>query len=144
MRLKKYTDYALRVLIYTASKRGEKASINEIADTFFISTEHIRKVVHQLSVNGYIETTRGRNGGIILAMDPKEINIGAVIRLMENDFYLLDCFDSGTDHCVITPVCQLRHVVSEAMAAFFLVLDKYTLEDLVENSDELRLLMDMD
>ncbi|KAB8136252.1 Rrf2 family transcriptional regulator [Gracilibacillus oryzae] len=144
MRLKKYTDYALRTLIYTASKKDEKASIKEIADTFFISTEHIRKVVHQLSVNGYIETTRGRNGGITLAKHPKEINIGSVIRLMENDFYMLECFDGEHNQCVITSACSLRHVVGNAMQAFFQVLEKYTLDDLIDNKDELRMLMDAD
>ncbi|SES15152.1 transcriptional regulator, BadM/Rrf2 family [Gracilibacillus ureilyticus] len=141
MRLKKYTDYALRVLIYTATKKEEKASIKEIADTFFISTEHVRKVVHQLSVNEYIETTRGRNGGITLAKQPGDINIGSVIRLMENDFYMLECFDGGHNQCVITSACKLRHVIGSAMQAFFQILDSYTLDDLIENKDELRELM---
>ncbi|UOQ83818.1 RrF2 family transcriptional regulator [Gracilibacillus salinarum] len=142
MRLKKYTDYALRVLIYTAAS-DSKASIKEIAETFFVSTEHIRKVVHQLSINGYIETTRGRNGGILLAHDPADINIGAVIRLMENDFYLLECFDGENNRCVITPACKLRSVIGNAMQAFFEVLNQYTLADLVENKDDLQELMDM-
>ncbi|MFC4387734.1 RrF2 family transcriptional regulator [Gracilibacillus marinus] len=143
MRLKKYTDYALRVLIYTASK-NEKTSINEISDTFFISTEHIRKVVHQLSVNGYIETIRGRNGGMILAKEPKDINVGAVVRLMENDFYMLECFDGNHNQCVITSACHLKHAVAKAIAAFFQVLDGYTLEDLVGNKEELKQLMNID
>ncbi|UOQ49554.1 Rrf2 family transcriptional regulator [Gracilibacillus caseinilyticus] len=142
MRLKKYTDYALRVLIYTAAS-DSKASIKGIAETFFVSTEHIRKVVHQLSINGYIETTRGRNGGIVLALDPADINIGAVIRLMENDFYLLECFDGENNRCVITPACKLRSAIGNAMQAFFEVLNQYTLADLVENKDDLQELMDM-
>ncbi|WP_163540045.1 Rrf2 family transcriptional regulator [Gracilibacillus sp. YIM 98692] len=141
MRLKKYTDYALRVLMYTATKNEEKVSIKEIAETFFISSEHIRKVVHQLSKAEYIETTRGRNGGIVLAKSPTDINIGSVIRIMENDFYLLECFDDGHNQCVITPACHLRHVIGEAMNAFFQVLDQYTLADLMENKEELRALM---
>ncbi|WP_058309217.1 RrF2 family transcriptional regulator [Gracilibacillus massiliensis] len=140
MRLKKYTDFALRVLIYTGTTE-RKVSIKEISDTFYISTEHIRKVVHQLSVNGYIQTTRGRNGGIILAKEPNDINIGAVIRLMENDFYLVECFDGEHNKCVITPACKLRTVVGEAMKAFFQVLNQYTLADLIENKDDLRELM---
>ncbi|MFC4402307.1 RrF2 family transcriptional regulator [Gracilibacillus xinjiangensis] len=141
MRLKKYTDYALRVLIYTGTKKEEKASIKEISDTFFISTEHIRKVVHQLSVNGYIKTTRGRNGGITLARQAEEINIGSVIRLMENEFYMLECFDGEHNQCVITSSCHLRHVVGKAMQAFFQVLEDYTLDDLIVNKEELRVLL---
>ncbi|GAE95407.1 nitrite-sensitive transcriptional repressor NsrR [Gracilibacillus boraciitolerans JCM 21714] len=141
MRLKKYTDFSLRVLLYTAANE-QKVSIKDISDTFYISTEHIRKVVHQLSVNDYIKTTRGRNGGIVLARDPREINIGAVIRLMENDFYLVECFDGEHNQCVITPACKLRSVVGgEAMKAFFNVLNQYTLADLMENKDELKELM---
>ncbi len=140
MRLKKYTDYALRVLIYTGTNE-RKVSIKEISDTFYISAEHIRKVVHQLSVNGYLNTTRGRNGGIILAQAPEEINIGAVIRLMENDFYMVECFDGEHNECVITSACKLRSVVGEAMRAFFQVLNQYTLAELIENKDELRELM---
>jgi len=140
MRLKKYTDFSLRVLIYTAASEG-KVSIKEISDTFYISAEHIRKVVHQLSINNYLETTRGRNGGIVLAKNPSEINIGEIIRLMENDFYLVECFDGENNRCVITPACKLRSVIGEAMHAFFKVLDQYTLEDLIANEDELRELM---
>ncbi|WP_163582226.1 RrF2 family transcriptional regulator [Gracilibacillus saliphilus] len=142
MRLKKYTDFALRVLIYTGTSE-RKVSIKEISDTFYISTEHIRKVVHQLSVEGYINTTRGRNGGILLMKDPDEINIGEVIRLMENDFYLVECFDGEHNQCVITPACKLRSVVGEAMRAFFEVLNQYTLADLIVNKDDLRTLMDI-
>ncbi|MFD2658307.1 RrF2 family transcriptional regulator [Gracilibacillus thailandensis] len=142
MRLKKYTDFALRVLIYTGTSE-RKVSIKEISETFYISTEHIRKVVHQLSVEGYINTTRGRNGGILLMKDPEEINIGEVIRLMENDFYLVECFDGEINRCAITPACKLRSVVGEAMRAFFEVLNQYTLADLIVNKDDLRTLMDI-
>ena len=141
MRLKKYTDFALRVLIYTGTSE-RKVSIKEISETFYISTEHIRKVVHQLSVEGYINTTRGRNGGILLMKDPEEINIGEVIRLMENDFYLVECFDGEINRCAITPACKLRSVVGEAMLAFFVLLNQYTLADLIVNKDDLRTLMD--
>ncbi|WP_018933883.1 RrF2 family transcriptional regulator [Gracilibacillus lacisalsi] len=142
MRLKKYTDFALRVLIYTGTSE-RKVSIKEISETFYISTEHIRKVVHQLSVEGYINTTRGRNGGILLMKDPDEINIGEVIRLMENDFYLVECFDGENNRCAITPACKLRSVVGDAMRAFFEVLNQYTLADLIVNKDDLRTLMDI-
>ncbi|RCW64594.1 RrF2 family transcriptional regulator [Saliterribacillus persicus] len=142
MRLKKYTDFALRVLIYAGSKEnGEKTSIKEISETFFISTEHIRKVVHQLSKHNYIETVRGRNGGIVLSKAPESINIGEVVRVMENDFVMVECFDGDTNLCVITPSCSLKHVLNRALHSFFKVLDEYTLADLLTNQQELQFLL---
>ncbi|MDL4839132.1 Rrf2 family transcriptional regulator [Aquibacillus rhizosphaerae] len=144
MRLKKYTDYGLRVLIYTGSKpEGELSSIKEISETFNISTEHVRKVVHQLNKLELIKTARGRNGGMFLAKEPEDINIGRVVRMMENDFVLLECFDCNTNRCVITPSCELRHVVNRAIQAFFQVLDEFTLEDVLDNKEELQILMDI-
>ncbi|WP_101841901.1 Rrf2 family transcriptional regulator [Halobacillus sp. Marseille-P3879] len=144
MRLKKYTDYALRVMIYTASKPdGELASKGEISKVFHISENHLGKIIHQLNKLGMLETIRGRSGGIKLAKHPKEINIGYVVRAMEDDFHLLECFDRDTNYCVITPACKLKHILNDALYAFLKVLDEYTLEDLLSNKDELQALMDM-
>ncbi|QDP38791.1 RrF2 family transcriptional regulator [Radiobacillus deserti] len=144
MKLKKYTDYALRVLIYTASKEDNQlASITEVSETFSISKEHIRKIVHQLTKLGLLETIRGRGGGIKLAKPPEDINIGRIVRILEQDFVLLECFDKDMNECVITPSCKLKHALNKALAAFFSVLDEYTLDQLVANKDELRLLMDL-
>ncbi|MBN9654380.1 Rrf2 family transcriptional regulator [Halobacillus litoralis] len=142
MRLKKYTDYALRVLIFTASKRnGELANKKEISEVFNISENHLGKIIHELNKLELIETLRGRSGGIRLAKEPAEINIGNVVRAMEDDFHLLECFDCATNYCVITPACKLKGVLHEALRAFLNVLDKYTLEDLLTNKQELRALM---
>lgn len=142
MRLKKYTDYALRVLIFTASKRnGELANKKEISEVFNISENHLGKIIHELNKLELIETLRGRSGGIRLAKEPAEINIGNVVRAMEDDFHLLECFDCATNYCVITPACKLKGVLHEALQAFLNVLDKYTLEDLLTNKQELRALM---
>ncbi|MYL50718.1 Rrf2 family transcriptional regulator [Halobacillus litoralis] len=142
MRLKKYTDYALRVLIFTASKRdGELANKKEISEVFHISENHLGKIIHELNKLELIETLRGRSGGIRLAKDPADINIGSVVRAMEDDFHLLECFDCATNYCVITPACKLKGVLHEALRAFLSVLDKYTLEDLLTNRQELRALM---
>lgn len=142
MQLKKYTDYALRVLIFTGMKReGELASIKEISDTFSISHHHLSKVVHELNKGELLETVRGRYGGIRLAKSPKEINIGVIVRSLEQDFVLLECFDRDKNQCIISPACKLKHVLHEAMDAFFSVLDRYTLEDLIVNEDELLTLM---
>ncbi|MEW9675339.1 Rrf2 family transcriptional regulator [Lentibacillus sp. L22] len=145
MNLKKYTDYALRVLIFTGAKRdGELASIKEISETFAISQDHLRKIVVQLNNLGLLETVRGRYGGIRLAKDPEEINVGMVVRQLENDFVLLECFDKASNYCVISPACKLKHALHEALQAFFRVLDGYTIKDLLTNDAELRQLMGLD
>jgi Rrf2 family nitric oxide-sensitive transcriptional repressor len=144
VQLKKYTDYALRVLIFTGLKKdGELASIKEISEVFEISSHHLGKVVHQLSKLELLESVRGRYGGIRLAKDPEEINVGKLVRILENDFVLLECFDKGTNHCVITPACTLKHALNKALHAFFQVLDEYTIKDLIDNEHELRALMNM-
>lgn len=142
MNLKKYTDYGLRVLLFTGMKpTGELASIKEISEVFNISQHHLGKVVHELNKLDLIDTVRGRYGGIRLAKPAEEINIGLVVRLLENDFVMLECFDKGQGHCVIEPGCTLKHAVNRALAAFFNVLNDYTLKDLIHNEEELRELM---
>lgn len=142
MQLKKYTDYALRVLIFVGMKQeGELASIKEISETYGISHHHLSKIVHELNKEKYIETIRGRYGGIRLAKAAKQINVGEVVRNIEQDFTLLECFDSDKNHCIISPACKLKHALHKALEAFFSVLDTYTLDDLIVNEDELLALM---
>lgn len=142
MQLKKYTDYALRVLIFTAMKpEDELANIKEISETFNISQHHLGKIVFELNKLAYIETIRGRNGGIRLAKSPEDMNVGTIVRLFENDFTILECFDKETNHCVISPACQLKHALNKALQAFLHVLDQYTIKDLVVNDNELLRLM---
>ncbi|WP_106495654.1 RrF2 family transcriptional regulator [Lentibacillus sp. Marseille-P4043] len=145
MNLKKYTDYALRVLIFTSMKSdGELASIKEISETFSISQHHLGKIVHELNKLNLLNTVRGRNGGIQLAKNPEEINVGEVVRELEDNFHLMECFDDATNQCVITPACKLKHVLNEALQAFLHVLDQYTLKDLITNDKYLLRLMNMD
>lgn len=145
MNLKKYTDYALRVLIYTGMKPdGALANIKEISEIYAISTHHLGKIVFELNKLELLETVRGRNGGIRLAKRPEDINVGYVVRKMENDFVILECFDKGANHCIISPACKLKHALNEALSAFLHVLDQYTLKDLVVNDAELLALMGID
>lgn len=142
MNLKKYTDYALRVLIYTGMKsEGQLASIKEISEVYNISSHHLGKIVHELTKLELIESTRGRNGGICLAKPAEEINVGLIVRQLENDLVLLECFDKGANHCVISPGCTLKHALNKALHAFFHVLDQYTIKDLIANENELLDLM---
>lgn len=130
MHITRYTDYSLRVLIYLALKGEELSTIQEIAERYGISKNHLMKVVHELSLRGYIETLRGKNGGLRLRLAPRQINIGRLVRDTEQDLNLVECF--GPDNrCIITSDCDLKHMLGEALEAFFAVLDRYTLADLI-------------
>jgi len=142
MQLKKYTDYSLRVLIFAGMKsNGELTSIKEISEVFSISENHLGKIVFELNKQGLIETIRGRYGGIRLAKNPVDINVGEIVRRLEQDFDLLECFNHQSNHCIISPSCRLKHALHEALEAFFHVLDQYTLKDLIVNDNELLELM---
>ncbi len=134
MQLSKFTDYALRVLIYLATRpaQGELATIDEIAARYAISREHLRKIVHQLAQAGYIESRRGRGGGLRLARPPAEISIGAVVRETEESLAIVECFQSGAASCQIAGVCGLAGMLDEALRAFLAVLDGYSLADIVQ------------
>lgn len=134
MQLTRYTDYALRTLIY-AGVADRSVTISEIAERYGISRNHLVKVVHHLGRIGYLETTRGKSGGLRLAKRPREINLGTFIRDVEPNFDLVECFNPETDSCPITPACRLKGILGEAMEAFLSVLGKRTLADLIENED---------
>ena len=131
MQLTRYSDYSLRVLIYLTLEPDRLATIEDIARSYDISKAHLMKVVHQLGLNGYLETVRGRGGGLRLARPPEEIAIGDVVRSTEEKMNIVECFDPASSQCAIEPVCGLRPVLHEALAAFLAVLDRYTLADLV-------------
>lgn len=132
MQLTSHTDYSLRVLMYLAA-RNAPSTISEIAETYKISRNHLVKVVHELGKHGYLRTERGRGGGISLARAAKEIRIGDVVRAMEPNFHIVECFDPERNVCVITPQCALKHALSSANSAFMKVLDGYTLADVTRN-----------
>ena len=137
MQLSLYSDYALRTLMYLALRKSEKASIEEIAKAYVISANHLVKVVHQLGKMGFIETVRGRGGGIFLTSHPNEIRVGDVVRRTEN-FVIVECFDDVNNSCPITSVCSLKGVLNEATQAFLKSLDQYSLEDLIVRQGGLR------
>lgn len=130
MRLTLHTDYALRVLMYLGLREDGLASIREIAEAYGISENHLTKVVHGLGRAGFIDTLRGRGGGLRLAMPPDAIRIGAVVRRTEDDMALVACFSEG-GHCTIAGPCLLRPLLREALEAFLAVLDRVTLAELI-------------
>lgn len=143
MRLTNYSDYSLRVLIYLSTEPNEKlVNIKDIAEAYDISKNHLMKIIYNLGKMGYIETIRGRNGGIRLAKLPSDINIGELIRKTEEDFHIVECFEHN-NKCVITPVCSLKHIFNKALDQFLQVLDQYTLEDIVQNNFMLKEYFDL-
>ncbi|KAA1175981.1 Rrf2 family transcriptional regulator [Marinobacter salinexigens] len=139
MHITRYTDYSLRVLIYLAVQGDRLATIQEIADSYGISKNHLMKVVHQLNKKGYIETVRGKKGGMRLHMAPKDINVGILVRETEQDLSIVEC-QASSDSCRITPVCGLKSMFSEALQAFLSALDKYTLADVIQDQHRPQLL----
>ena len=140
MRLTSHTDYSLRVLIYLALNGDRRSNVSEIAARFRISRNHLVKVIHGLSRGGFLQSYRGKGGGIVLAHAPKQINIGRVVRYTEGPMQLVECFRSG-NRCVITGSCVLAGVLGEASDSFLGVLDRFTLADLVaERASLVRLL----
>lgn len=133
MRLTFHTDFSLRVLMYLAVHPERLATIAELAAAYGISKNHLMKVVYQLGLMGYVETVRGKHGGVRLARPPAEIVVGELVRRTEPDMALVPCFEAANAACVITPACKLRRALHEARAAFLAVLDSYTVADLVEN-----------
>jgi Rrf2 family nitric oxide-sensitive transcriptional repressor len=143
MKLTSFTDYSLRVLIYLATQPERRATIAEIARAFSISESHLTKVVHFLGKHGLLANVRGKGGGLGLARPPNEIFVGAVVRQTEGGALPAECFDVAHNTCTLTRICRLRGALREAVEAFYAVLDKYTLQDLVHNRTALAKVMIM-
>jgi Rrf2 family transcriptional regulator, nitric oxide-sensitive transcriptional repressor len=139
MRLTDYTDYSLRVLLYLSVRPSGLSTIQEISDAYGISKNHLMKIVQQLGELGWVETVRGRNGGLRLNERSSSLTIGEVVRKTETDFALVGCFaDSGAQrNCVIEPHCRLKNVFAAARDAFLSELDKHTVADLAEPATDL-------
>ncbi len=130
MQLTKFTDYSLRCLMYLAAQKGNLVSVKIISEYYNISYEHLTKVVHKLSVLGYIESKKGKNGGITLALNPEQLLLGDLVKKLEPNMNFAECFDPKTNTCKIIVSCQLKHYLYEAQQAFLKTLNKYTLANL--------------
>ena len=130
MRLTLWTDYAFRILIYVGTKGEELSTIAQIARSFDVSKSHLMKIVSKLEQLGYIETVRGRSGGIRLGRSAADINVGSVVRDTEEELAIIGCL-GRVNFCPIERCCVLRGVLHEATQAFLRTLDGYTLADLL-------------
>ena len=137
MRLAVQTDYALRTLMYLANQKQELTTIASIASRYAISKNHLMKIAHTLGRMEIIETVRGRSGGLRLARPAREISIGHIVRALEDDTNMVECFRQGGGQCLITRSCRLKGILAGALEAFYATLDAYTLADLVDGNDEL-------
>ena len=133
MKLTVFTDYSLRVLIHLAADPSRRATIAEISTAFGVSANHLTKVVHFLGKQGWIDTVRGKGGGLTLAKPAEIIGVGRVIRDTEGAAMPAECFSADKGHCVISSCCRLQDVLAEAVLAFYAVLDRYTLADIARN-----------
>lgn len=130
MRLTLRTDYALRALIYLGTSAGRLCTIEEIAQAFTLPKTHVMKVINELARRGYVQTLRGKNGGVRLKVEPASINVGAVVRDMEEDLAVIGCL-ARTGFCRIEGCCVLQRALRAATRSFLGILDRYTLADLL-------------
>lgn len=144
MRLTQFSNFAVRVLMAAGLHDDGPVSLPGMARAYGISYNHLKKAAAELCRLGYLEAVRGREGGVLLAKRPEEINIGAVIRATEGDVVLVECFDPATNTCPLRPACELKRALERATAAFFAVLDGYTLADLLQAPQALRPLLGLD
>jgi Rrf2 family nitric oxide-sensitive transcriptional repressor len=138
MQLRAYSDYSVRVLMVAALRSPDRVTVDEVAEAFAISRHHLVKIVHELGGRGYLDTHRGIGGGFTLARSPEEIHLGEIIRLGEESDKVIGCIEKTSQPCRLYPVCRLKGMLDEAAAAFFRVLDGYTLADLVKQPEKMR------
>lgn len=132
MKLTQYTDYGLRALIALALTPDQQQTVSSISQAYGISRNHLVKVVARLAERGYVETVRGKGGGVRLARTPAAIRIGDVVRDMEAELGVVGCLEKNGGSCVIAPACRLKGLMAEATQAFLSTLDRHTLQDLVQ------------
>lgn len=131
MQLSKFTDYAFRALIYLARNREENLIIEDLAKELNISKDHLKKVVNKLAKTEYIISIKGRNGGLKLGIEPKEINLGEVIKLTEENLNLVQCMNSPELCPLMSSGCKLKGILSDSLVKFIDEMKKYTLEDIL-------------
>lgn len=141
MRLTRQTNYAVRILMYCAANEGRLSRIPEIAQAYSVSELFLFKILQPLVEAKLVETVRGRNGGVRLGRDAAQITLFDVVRVTEESFSMAECFDSDTADCPLIDSCGLNAALREALGAFFAVLQKHTIADLVRSRSDVRSLL---
>lgn len=141
MRLTKQTNYAIRILMYCAANDGKLSQIPEIANAYNLSEAFLFKILKPIVQHGFVESTRGRNGGIKLAKPANEIKLSQVVRITEDNFAMAECFENDASDCPLVDHCALNSALREALNAFFTVLDKYTIHDLTKSRSRIEELL---
>ncbi len=131
MYLSKFTDYSFRILMYLGNNPDKLSTVDELSSILGLSTHHVKKIVYKLSKNNYISSLKGRNGGIKLGMDPKDINLGKLLEITEDNLDILECFSIENNTCSLNNCCKLKPIINDALESFKLELSKYTLDDIL-------------
>lgn len=131
MQLSKFTDYAFRSLIYLAKNSAENATIDKLAEDLEISTHHLKKVINKLAKTDYIISTKGRNGGLKLGLEPEEINLGKVLLITEENLNLVECMNEPKKCPLIKEECKLKAIISKSLFSFVNEMSQYTLKDII-------------
>ena len=131
MYLSKFTDYSFRILMYLGNNSDKLSTVDELSSILDLSTHHVKKIVYKLSKNNYISSLKGRNGGIKLGMDPKDINLGKLLEITEDNLDILECFSIENNTCSLNNCCKLKPIINDALESFKLELSKYTLDDIL-------------
>lgn len=131
MHLSKFTDYSFRILIYLGNHPNELFTVDELSSILGLSTHHIKKIIYKLAKNNYIYSSKGRNGGVKLVMNPKDINLGTLLEVTEDNLNIAECFSSNSNSCNLNNECKLKPVLNEALNSFKLKLSEYTLADVI-------------
>jgi len=144
MRLTRQTNYAIRMLMYCAANEGKLSRVPEIARAYGVSELFLFKILQPLVENKLVETVRGRNGGVRLGRAAKDISLFDVVRVTEENFAMAECFENDATECPLVDSCGLNSALREALNAFFGVLMKYSIADLVKARPNVRALLGLD
>jgi len=131
MNLSKFSDYAFRILIYLAKNQDKLCTVEELASNLKISEHHLKKIVHKMAKTEYIISTKGRNGGLKLGMDPNEINLGKILIITEENLNTSLCFSSARHECPIDSTCKFKSILKDALTSFIDEIGKHTLQELL-------------
>lgn len=131
MQLSKFTDYTFRVLIYMGTHQDELCTVERLATKLEVSEHHLKKVIHKLAKTDYLISTKGRAGGVKLGLPPEEINLGDILKITEENLYIVDCLKTQLTCGFIIKECKLKEIVNQSLEKFIEEFSKYTLQDIL-------------